>query len=64
MLKDGYLDATGVQDVHFEASQCVKAIMDLCSGVQVSEQILDNGFVIHQGNLDKAADRMWGAQKR
>jgi len=60
-LKDGYLDATGVQDVYFEAQQSVQALLDRHEGKPVSELILDPGFVIHQGNLKEMAPRMWGA---
>jgi inositol transport system substrate-binding protein len=62
MLKDGYLDATGVQDVHFEAAQCVQAILDLGTGKPVPDLIRDPGFVIHRDNLAEKASRMWGAQ--
>jgi ABC-type sugar transport system substrate-binding protein len=62
MLKDGYLDATGVQDVYFEASQSVQAILDLRAGKQVPDLIRDPGFVIHQGNLAEKSAQMWGAQ--
>ena len=62
MMKDGYLDATGVQDVYFEAKQCLQAIMDLRAGKDVPSLILDPGFVIHQGNLAEKAPQMWGAQ--
>lgn len=61
MLKNGYLDATGVQDVYFEAQATVQALMDLRAGKPVPELILDPGFVIHQGNLAEMAPRMWGA---
>ncbi len=61
MLKDGYLDATGVQDVYFEAQQSVQALLDRRDGKPVGELILDPGFVIHQGNLKEMAPRMWGA---
>ena len=61
MLKDGYLDATGVQDVYFEAQQSVQAVLDRREGKAVGEVILDPGFVIHQGNLKEMAPRMWGA---
>ena len=61
MLQDGYLDATGVQDVYFEAQQCVNAIVDLRAGKQLSELIRDPGFVIHQGNLKEKSAQMWGA---
>jgi inositol transport system substrate-binding protein len=62
MMKDGYLDATGVQDVYFEAKQCLQAIIDLRAGKDVPPLILDPGFVIHQGNLAEKASQMWGAQ--
>jgi ABC-type sugar transport system substrate-binding protein len=61
MLKDGYLDATGVQDVYFEAQQSVQALVDLRAGKQLPEIIRDPGFVIHQGNLKEKAPQMWGA---
>jgi ABC-type sugar transport system substrate-binding protein len=61
MLKDGYLDATGVQDVYFEAEATVQALMDLIEGKEVEPLIQDPGFVIHQGNMNEMADRTWGA---
>ena len=64
MLKDGYLDATGVQDVYFEAQQSVQALLDRRDGKPVGELILDPGFVIHQGNLKEKSARMWGARAK
>ncbi|WCJ60200.1 sugar ABC transporter substrate-binding protein [Fontisphaera persica] len=61
MLVEGYLDATGVQDVYFEVKACLQAIEDLRGGKVVPEVIKDPGFVIHQGNLKEMAPRMWGA---
>lgn len=61
MLKDGYLDATGVQDVYFEAEAAVQAVLDLKAGKEVKDLILDEGFVIHQANLAEKSARMWGA---
>jgi inositol transport system substrate-binding protein len=61
MLKDGYLDATGVQDVYFEAQTTVQALVDLRARKTVEELILDPGFVIHQANLAEKSARMWGA---
>lgn len=61
MLADGYLDATGVQDVYFEAQASVQALLDKREGKPVGEVILDSGFVIHQANLKEMAPRMWGA---
>ncbi len=62
MLKDGYLDATGVQDVYFEAEKCVQTIADLRASKKVDSTIPDPGFVIHQQNLDQRKAQMWGAQ--
>jgi inositol transport system substrate-binding protein len=61
MLVDRYLDATGVQDVYFEAEQSVQAIVDLRAGKTLPDVIRDPGFVIHQGNLHEKAPHMWGA---
>jgi inositol transport system substrate-binding protein len=61
MLRDGYLDATGVQDVYFEAQQSVQAVIELMDGKKLPELILDPGFVIHQGNLQEKSPQMWGA---
>lgn len=61
MLVDGYLDATGVQDLYFEAEASVQALMDLLEGKELPELIRDPGFVIHQGNLEEMAPKMWGA---
>ncbi len=61
MLTDGYLDATGVQDVYFEAEASIQALLDRREGKAVGDLILDSGFVIHQGNLKEMAARMWGA---
>ena len=61
MLKDGYLDATGVQDVYFEAEQSVQALLDGLGKKETPALILDPGFVIHQGNLAEKKARMWGA---
>lgn len=63
MLVDGYLDATGVQDVFFEVQASVQAILDARAGKAVPATILDPGFVIHAANLQEKAPRMWGAKK-
>lgn len=61
MMVDGYLDADGVQDVYFECEQSVQAILDYHAGRPVPQLIRDEGFVIHQDNLEEAKARMWGA---
>jgi len=62
MMVDGYLDATGVQDVYFEAEASVQAVLDLLEGKEVPELIRDPGFVITQANKEEMKARMWGAQ--
>lgn len=62
MLVDGYLDADGVQDMSYECAAAVQAVLDLREGKPVDDVILDPGFVAHQGNLDEARKRMWGAR--
>jgi inositol transport system substrate-binding protein len=61
MHADVYLDATGVQDVYFEAQASVQALLDMRAGKPVQDTIADPGFVIHQANLKEKAPRMWGA---
>lgn len=62
LLSEGYLDATGVQDMYFESEKAVQAIVDAIDGKEVKDKILDPGFVIHQDNLKQEEERMWGAQ--
>jgi inositol transport system substrate-binding protein len=64
LMVDGYVDATGVQDLYFESEAAVKAIVDIKAGKEVPAKIPDPGFVIHQGNLKELAPRMWGANVR
>jgi ABC-type sugar transport system substrate-binding protein len=64
MLVDGYLDATGVQDVYYEVEAAVQAIVDQREGRAVAATLKDPGFVIHQANLKEKAPRMWGARMR
>jgi inositol transport system substrate-binding protein len=61
MLQEGYLDATGVQDVYFEAEATVQAVVDLMEGKSVEPLIRDPGFVIHRENMQEMAPRTWGA---
>jgi inositol transport system substrate-binding protein len=61
MLRDGFLDADGVQDVYYECEQAVQAILDRLAGKAVANTLIDPGFVIHQDNLEDKAGQMWGA---
>ncbi len=62
MLQDKYLDADGVQNVYFECSQAVDAVLKMSRGETVEPVLKDQGVVIHQDNLDQESHRMWGAQ--
>jgi ABC-type sugar transport system substrate-binding protein len=62
MLKDGYLDADGVQDMKFECEKSVEAVLKLKAGEKVDETIRDPGFVVTQENLATEGGRMWGAK--
>jgi ABC-type sugar transport system substrate-binding protein len=61
MLTDKYLDADGVQDIFYECKASVEAVINKKKGKKVESIIIDNGFVIHQGNLQEKAKQMWGA---
>jgi len=61
LLREGYIDAVGVQDVYFDTEATVKAVFDMKAGKQVPETILDKGFVIHRDNMETESRRMWGA---
>ena len=61
MLEDGYLDACGVQDVYYECSASVDALLRMHRGETVEPIIEDPGFVIHQDNLNEKSPQMWGA---
>ena len=62
LMKDGYVDATGVQDVFWESDQAVQVIAEVKDGKPAPARIEDKGFVITQANLKELESRMWGAQ--
>lgn len=61
LLREGYMDADGVQDAYAQSRLAVQSLSDLREGRPVEPIVLDPGLVIHQGNLDEAKARMWGA---
>ena len=61
LMVEGYVDATGVQDVFWEAEQAIKVIVDAKAGKTPPSRLDDPGFVITQANMRELADRMWGA---
>lgn len=61
LMVEGYVDATGVQDVYWEAEQAIQVILDAKAGKPVPARIDDKGFAITQANLKELEARMWGS---
>lgn len=62
LMKDGYVDATGVQDLFFEADATVSALLEAIKAGETrpSEQIDDPGFALTQDNIAEREMDMWG----
>lgn len=62
LIKDGYVDATGVQDLYFEAESALTAILAAIDAgeAQPNEVIEDPGFALTQDNLAEREMDMWG----
>ena len=64
LMRDGYVDATGVQDLFFEADSIMKAMLDaIAKGEKTPDNWLDDpGFALTQANWDEKANDMWGCK--
>ena len=62
LIKDGYVDATGVQDLYFEAEAAMKGILAAieAGNAQPNEVIADPGFSLTSANLAEREMDMWG----
>jgi inositol transport system substrate-binding protein len=62
LIKDKWVEATGVQDLKFEASQTVEAISAaIDAGDPAPDRDIDDpGFALTQANVAEKADDMWG----
>ena len=62
LMKEGYVDATGVQDLFFEADATVSALLEAIESGETrpSEQIDDPGFALTQDNIGEREMDMWG----
>lgn len=62
LIKEGYVDATGVQDLYFEAESAMNAILAAieAGNAQPNEVIPDPGFALTGGNLAEREMDMWG----
>ena len=61
LMVDGFMDATGVQDVFWEAEQAIRVIEEAKAGKAPPARLDDPGFAITRENMPTLADRMWGA---
>ena len=62
LIKEGYVDATGVQDLYFEADAAMDAILAAIEAgeAQPNEVIEDPGFALTAANLGEREMDMWG----
>ena len=62
LMKEGYVDATGVQDLFFEADAIINALMSAIKRGETtpSQWIVDPGFTLTQENMARRAKDMWG----
>jgi len=64
LMKDGYVDATGVQDLFFEADVILEALLEAIEKGQSRPEkwIQDPGFALTQENMAKREMDMWGCR--
>ncbi len=64
LIKEGYVDSTGVQDLYFEAYASLEAILAAIEEgeTQPNEVIEDPGFALTAGNIDWQEMDMWGCR--
>lgn len=62
LIKDGFVDATGVQDLYFEAEASVNAIVQAVEAGETdpNEVIFDPGFTLTSANIGEREMDMWG----
>jgi inositol transport system substrate-binding protein len=64
LIKEGYVSATGVQDLYFEAESAMNAILAAIAAgeTQPNQVIPDPGFALTQANLAEREMDMWGCK--
>ncbi len=62
LIREGYVDATGVQDLFFEADATLNAVLQAIEDGEgrPDQTIEDPGFALTQANLAERANDMWG----
>jgi ABC-type sugar transport system substrate-binding protein len=64
LMKEGYVDATGVQDLFFEADAIMDALLEAIENGQTKPEkwIQDPGFALTQENMAERETDMWGCR--
>lgn len=64
LMQEGYVDATGVQDLFFEADAIMEALLDAIEKGQAKPEkwIQDPGFALTQENMAEREMDMWGCR--
>jgi ABC-type sugar transport system substrate-binding protein len=60
LLKTGYMDVNGVQNLFYEVELAYGAFKDIWAGKPVEKMLIDPGFAISQATLAQKQDEMWG----
>lgn len=64
LMQDGFVDATGIQDLFFEADAVMNALLDAIENGQTKPEkwIQDPGFALTQENMAEREMDMWGCR--
>ncbi len=64
LIKDKYIESTGVQDLYFEADALMNAMLKAIDAKTANpdEWIPDPGFALTQANFDTRENDMWGCK--
>lgn len=62
LMRDGYVDATGVQNLFFEADAVLRGVVDAVNAgdTHPNRVIPDLGFALTQANMSQREKDMWG----
>ncbi|MER8828936.1 sugar ABC transporter substrate-binding protein [Mesorhizobium sp. M0938] len=60
LMKDGYMESCGVQNLFLETELAIQAILDLQADKTVEKLLIDPGFAITQANIAEKQGEMWG----